>query len=76
MTVPAMQMAERKSSPHLSSRVAMRRQSLEAGKEVLDPVALLVELAVVAGRVSAPTPGRDARGNPLVFEGFTEPVGV
>ena len=49
---------------------------LEAGKEVLDPVALPVELAVVAGRVSAPTPGRDARGNPLVFEGFTEPVGV
>lgn len=49
---------------------------LDAGEEVLDPVALLVEFAIVARGVPAPAPGRDAGGNPLVLKGLEEPVGI
>ena len=43
---------------------------LEASEEVLDPVTLLVERSVVAGRILAPTPGRGCRRQSPCHQGL------
>lgn len=62
----------------LTPKSGRRSQSgaYEAGKKVLDPVALLAELPIVTVGFPAPAPGWDAGHDPLLCNGFAEPVGI